>query len=93
LVSVVRCIAERGLALRDDENVGSSRKFFPEKFLKLSSSKISKKEDAMFLVTDFATVSQIANHCQKCCIISFVRLGLANVTSQDYVSLCERHKY
>jgi len=27
------------------------------------------KEDAMLLVTGFATVSQIANHCQiRCCI-------------------------
>ena len=55
LVSVVKFIAERGPAFRDDENVGSSRKLFQAKL---------KKEDAMLLVTDFATVSQIANHCQ-----------------------------
>jgi len=40
-----------------------------KKFSKHFSSKISKK-DEMLLVTDFATVSQIANHCQiSCCII------------------------
>jgi len=62
LVSVVKFIAERGLAFRDDENVGSPRKF-SKKFSELFSSKIPK-QDAMLLVTDFATVSQIANHCQ-----------------------------
>jgi len=40
----------------------------PESFFflisKLFSSKISKKGDAMLVATDFATVSQIANHCQ-----------------------------
>jgi len=45
LVSVVKFIAERGVALRDDENVGLSRKFF-QKFSKLFLNKISKK-DAM----------------------------------------------
>jgi len=28
-------------------------------------SKVSKKEDATLLVSGFATVSQIADHCQK----------------------------
>jgi len=64
LVSVVKFIAERRLAFRDDENVGSSRKFFQKNFLKLISNKIPKKEFAMLLVTDFATDSQIASHCQ-----------------------------
>jgi len=81
LVSVVKFISERGLAFRDYENVGSSRKFFQKniqnyenvgssrKFFQkniqnFSQAKLKKKEDAMLLVTDFATVSQIANHCQ-----------------------------
>jgi len=34
LVSVVKFIAERGLAFRDDENVGSSRNSFQAKFQK-----------------------------------------------------------
>jgi len=66
---------------------------FSKKFSKLLSSKISKK-DVMLLMADFATVSQIANYCQiPFCIISFITFELTNVTSQDYVSLCERHKY
>jgi len=32
LASVVKFIAERGLTFRDDENVGSPRKFFQTKF-------------------------------------------------------------
>jgi len=38
LVSVAKFIAERGLAFRDDENVGLSRKF-SKKFSKHFSSK------------------------------------------------------
>jgi len=64
LVSVVKFIAERGLAFKDDENVEWSRKFFQTKFRIFFQAKCSKKEDAMLLVTNFATVSQIANHCQ-----------------------------
>jgi len=64
LVSVVKFISERGLAFRDYENVGSSRKFFQKNIQSFSQAKLKKKEDAMLLVTDFATVSQIANHCQ-----------------------------
>jgi len=64
LVSVVKFIAERGLAFRDDENVGSSRKFFQKIVQIFIQAKFQKKELAMLLVTDFATVSQIANHCQ-----------------------------
>ena len=61
-------IAERGLALRDDENVGSSRKFVFLNLKNFFQEKFQKNEDAVLLVTDFATVSQIANHYQ----ISFV---------------------
>jgi len=68
LVSVVKFIAERGLALRDDENVGSSRKFVFLNLKNFFQEKFQKNEDAVLLVTDFATVSQIANHYQ----ISFV---------------------
>jgi len=64
LVSVVKFIAEQGLAFRDDENVGSSRKFFQKIFQIFIQAKFQKTELAMLLVTDFATVSQIANHCQ-----------------------------
>jgi len=72
LVSVVKFIAERGLAFRDDENVGSSRKLFQKNFQTFFQAKFQKKEDAMLLMTDFATVSQIANYCQiSCCIIKF----------------------
>jgi len=38
--------------------------FFHKKFRNFFQAKCSKKEDAMLLVTNFATVSQIANHCQ-----------------------------
>ena len=59
LVSVVKFIAERGLAFRDGENAVSPRKF-----------QILKKEDTMLLAAGFATVSHIAGHCQiPCCII------------------------
>jgi len=45
---------------------------FPKKYSKLFSSKYCKNEDAILLATGFATVSQIANHCQiPCCIIKF----------------------
>jgi len=71
LVSVVKFIAERGLAFRDDENVGPPRKFF-QKISKLFFKQILKKEDAMLLATGFATVPQIASDCQiPCCIIKF----------------------
>jgi len=64
LVSVVKFIAERGLEFREDENVGSSRKFFQKIVQILIEAKFQKTELAMLLVTDFATVSQIADHCQ-----------------------------
>jgi len=71
LVSVVKLIAERGLVFRDDENVGSTIKFF-QKMFKTFFKQILKKEDAMLPATCFATVSQIANHCQMpCCIMKF----------------------
>jgi len=57
LASVIKSIADRGVAFRaDDENVGSPR------------SKL-KKEDTMLLVTGFEIVSQIANHCPIACCI------------------------
>jgi len=55
LVSVVKFIAERGLAFRDDENFGSPRKIF-QKIFKTFFQQILKKEDAMFLTTGFSTV-------------------------------------
>jgi len=64
LAPVVKFIAERGLEFRDDENVGSSRKFFQKFFQILIQAQFQKKELALLLVTDFTTVSQIANHCQ-----------------------------
>jgi len=75
LVYVAKFIAERGLALRDKENVGSPRNFFHKNVKTFFKKYFEKKEDAMFLVTGFATVSQIANRCQiSCCIITFVTL-------------------
>jgi len=66
LVSVVKCIAERGLTFRDDENVGSPKKFFQTIFKTFQSS-IKRCEASSGW---FATVSQVANHCQmSCCII------------------------
>jgi len=66
----VKLIAERGLAFRDDENVGSPRTF-SKYFQNLFQAKL-KKKDAMLLVTGFATVLQIPDHCQiLCCIIEF----------------------
>jgi len=62
LVSVVKFIAERGLAFRNDENVGSLRYIFQKNFQNFSQTKFQKKK--MLLVTGFAKVSQIANHCQ-----------------------------
>jgi len=64
LAPVVKFIAERGLEFRDDENVGSSRKFFQKFFQILIQAQFQKKELALLLATDFTTVSQIANHCQ-----------------------------
>jgi len=69
--SVIKFIAERGLVFRDDENVGSPRKFF-QKIFKIFFKQILKKEDAMLPATGFATVSQIANPYQTpCCIVKF----------------------
>jgi len=62
LVSVVKSIAERGLAFRDDDNVESPRKFY-KKMFKTFFKQILKIEDAMPLATGFATVLQIANYC------------------------------
>jgi len=71
LVSVVKFIAERGTALTDDEKVGSPRNFFQKNFQNFYQVKF-QKTDAMFLVTGFATVSQIANQLQRsCCITKF----------------------
>jgi len=85
LVSDVKYFAERGLAFRDDENVGSPTKF-SKKLSKLFSNEYLKKEDAMLQATGFATVLQIANHCQiSCYITKFVNLELTNLTSQGYV--------
>jgi len=50
-------IAERGLAFRNDENVGLSRNIFQKNFQNFFQAKFQKK-DAMLLVTDFATVSK-----------------------------------
>jgi len=64
LVSVIKFIADRGLAFRaDDENVGSPR----STNVGSPRSTLSKREDAVLLVTGFVTVSQIANHCQISC--------------------------
>jgi len=38
--------------------------FFKKVFQNLFQTKFQKKEFAMLLVTDFATDSQIASHCQ-----------------------------
>jgi len=62
LVSIVKFIAERGLAFTDDDNVESHRKFY-KKMFKTFFKQIFKKGDAMLLATGFATVSQIANYC------------------------------
>jgi len=71
LVSVVKFSAEQGLALRGDENVESPESL-SKKFYKTFFKQILKKEDAMLSATGFATVPQIANHCQiPCCIIKF----------------------
>jgi len=54
---------------------------------KVFSNKISKKGNTMFLVTGFATVSQIANHCQlSCCIIRFC---YSWVNKCDVTRLCQ----
>ena len=45
---------------------------FSKNFQNFFQAKFQKKEDALSLVTGFATVSQTANHCQiSCCIIRF----------------------
>jgi len=57
----IYCWARTGV--RDDENIESPRNFFQAKL---------KKENMLLLVTGFATVSKIANHCQiPRCIIKF----------------------
>jgi len=67
----MKCIAERRLAFRNDENVVSPSNFF-QKISIFFQAKFQSKEDAILLVTGFATVLQIANHCQKsCCIMKF----------------------
>jgi len=63
LVSVVKFINEPELEFRDDENVGSPRNFFQKDFQNFFQTKLQKL-DAIFLVTGFATVLQIAIHCQ-----------------------------
>jgi len=63
LVSVIKFIAERGLAFRDDDNVGSPKNFFQKIFKTLLKQKL-KKEDAMLLARGLTTVSQIANPYQ-----------------------------
>ena len=81
LVSVIKFIAEWGRAFRDMKTLYGPETL-SKKFSKHFSSKISKK-DEMLLVTDFATVSQIANHCQiSCCIIKFCYswVSICNVT-------------
>jgi len=51
------------------------QKLFPKKSSKLFQAKL-KKEDAMLLVTGFATVSQIADYCEiLCCIKIFLTCG------------------
>jgi len=71
LVSIVKFVAERGLAFRNDETVGSPRNFFQIIFQNFFKQNF-KKQDAMLLVTGFATVLQIANHYQiSCYIIKF----------------------
>ena len=66
-------IPERGLAFEgDDENVESSRNFFKHIFI---------KEDAMFLVTGFATVSYITTHYTvSSCFKKFVTVELTYAT-------------
>jgi len=49
-VSVVKFIAQRGLAFGGDENVGSPRKFF-QKIFKTFIKEILKKDDTMLLAT------------------------------------------
>jgi len=76
------------LAFRDDKNVGSPRMFI-KKIPKHLSSKYERKEDAMLLATGFATVSQIANHCQiPCCVITFYH---SSINKYDVTRL--GHKY
>jgi len=71
---------------KDNENVGSPRNFFQKIFISIFFKQILKKEDATLLATGFATVSQIANHCQiPRCITKFVTIELTNVTSQGYI--------
>jgi len=48
LVSVTKFIAERGLAFRDDENVGSPRKIFQKNFQNFFQANIEKKKMRYF---------------------------------------------
>jgi len=48
LVSVVKFIAERRLAFRDDENVGSPRQFFQKKFQNFFQAKFQIKKMRSF---------------------------------------------
>jgi len=43
LVSVINFIARRGLAFKDDENVGSTRKFFKKIFVSFFQANIKKR--------------------------------------------------
>jgi len=56
LVSVVKFIAERELAFRDDENVGSLRNFFQKNFQNFFQAKFQKKKMPLLLLTNSATV-------------------------------------
>jgi len=64
LVSVVKFIAERGLPRLEMMKTLDRPESFFKKFFKTFFKQNFKKKDAMLLVTDFATVSQIANRCQ-----------------------------
>ena len=68
---------------------------FSKKVSKRFSSKYLKKENALVLMTVFATVSQIANHCKyHVASQSFVTVELTNVTSQDYaININDMGKY
>jgi len=45
LVSVVKFIIEKGQAFKDDENVGSLRTFFQQKFQNFLQAKFQKRCD------------------------------------------------
>jgi len=82
LVSVIKVIAERGLALRgDNENFGSPRKFF-QICSKFFQATFQKKRRWKASGDRFAALPQIANHCQiSCCIKIFYNwVNACNVT-------------